>query len=82
MSDHLIAIGCDSSKGRIDVEIRNHHGTVLHTGVFDDTPDDHAALSRLVDGLRERHPEAPMASKHSYFHVTVLCNCVYAAADV
>ena len=58
MSDHLIAIGCDSSKGRIDVEIRNHHGTVLHTGVFDDTPDDHAALSRLVDDLRERYSEA------------------------
>lgn len=58
MSDHLIAIGCDSSKGRIDVEIRNHHGTVLHTGAFDDTPEDHAALSRLVDALRERHPEA------------------------
>ena len=58
MSDHLIAIGCDSSKGRIDVEIRNHHGTVLHTGIFDDTPDDHAALSRMVDALRERHPEA------------------------
>ena len=58
MSDHLIAIGCDSSKGRIDVEIRNHHGTVLHTGIFDDTPDDHAELSRLIDALRERHPEA------------------------
>jgi transposase len=55
---HLIAIGCDSSKGRIDVEIRNHHGTVLHVGAFDDTPDDHVALSRLIDGLRERHPEA------------------------
>ncbi len=55
---HLIAIGCDSSKGRIDVEIRNHHGSVLHVGAFDDTPDDHLALSRLIDGLRERHPEA------------------------
>lgn len=58
MTDHLIAIGCDSSKGRIDVEIRNHHGTVLHTGAFDDIPEDHAALSRLVDALHERHPEA------------------------
>lgn len=58
MPYHLIAIGCDSSKGRIDVEIRNHHGTVLHTGIFDDTPDDHAALSRLVDDLRESYPDA------------------------
>lgn len=58
MPNHLIAIGCDSSKGRIDVEIRNNHGTVLHSGIFDDTPDDHAALSRVVDGVRERNPEA------------------------
>jgi transposase len=58
VSDHLIAIGCDSSKGRIDVEIRNHHGTALYTGAFDDTPDDHVAFRRLVDNLRERHPAA------------------------
>lgn len=58
MPNPLIAIGCDSSKGRIDVEIRNIHGTVLHTGIFDDTPDDHAALSRVVDGVRERNPDA------------------------
>lgn len=58
MPEPFIAIGCDSSKGRIDVEVRNHHGTVLHTGAFDDTPDDHAALSRLVDEVHERHPEA------------------------
>ena len=58
MSTSFIAIGCDSSKGRIDVEVRNHHGTVLHTGIFDDTPDDHASMRRLVDGLHERHPEA------------------------
>lgn len=58
MSTSFIAIGCDSSKGRIDVEIRNHHGTVLHAGIFDDTPEDHAAVRRLVDGLSERHPEA------------------------
>jgi transposase len=58
LSTSYIAIGCDSSKGRIDVEIRNNHGTVLHTGIFDDTPDDHAAVRHLVDSLRERHPEA------------------------
>ena len=58
MPEPLIAVGCDCSKGRIDVEIRNHHGTVLHTGIFDDTHPDHAAMSRLVDDLRERHPEA------------------------
>ena len=56
MSSPIIAIGCDSSKGRIDVEIRNEHGTVLHIGVFDDAPDDHAALRQVVDALRERFP--------------------------
>jgi transposase len=58
MPNHLIAIGCDSSKGRIDVEIRNDHGTVLHTGAYDDTPDGHAALRCVVDDLRERFPTA------------------------
>jgi transposase len=57
LSTSFIAIGCDSSKGRIDVVIRNTHGTVLHTGAFDDTPDDHAAVRQLVDGLRERFPK-------------------------
>ena len=56
MSIPIIAIGCDSSKGRIDVEIRNEHGTVLHIGAFDDTPDDHVALREVVDALRERFP--------------------------
>ncbi len=56
MSRPIIAIGCDSSKGRIDVEIRNEHGTVLHLGAFDDSPDDHLALRRVVDDLRERFP--------------------------
>lgn len=58
MPTHLIAIGCDSSKGRIDVEIRNDHGTVLHTGAYDDTPDGHDALRRAVDDLRDRFPTA------------------------
>jgi len=58
VSPSFIAIGCDSSKGRIDVEVRNHHGTVLHAGIFDDTPNDHAAVRRLIDELRERYPEA------------------------
>jgi transposase len=56
MTENLIAIGCDSSKGRIDVEIRNHHGTVLHTGAFDDTPDGQINLRKIVDDLRERYP--------------------------
>jgi transposase len=58
LSHHLIAIGCDSSKGRIDVEIRNDHGTVLFTGAFDDTPDDHQRMQRIIDDLRERFPDA------------------------
>ena len=58
MSEDFIAIGCDCSKGRIDVEIRNQHGSVLHTGIFDDSPAGHMALRRVVDGVRERFPEA------------------------
>jgi transposase len=54
----LIAIGCDSSKGRIDVEIRNNHGTVLFTGAFDDTPDDHASLRAQVEAVRIQFPES------------------------
>ena len=58
MPDSFIAIGCDSSKGRIDVEIRNSHHSILHTGAYDDTPDGHDHLRRTIEGLRQRHPKA------------------------
>lgn len=58
MSIPIIAVGCDCSKGRIDVEVRNHHGTVLYTGAFDETPAEHRRFAEVLADLRERFPDA------------------------
>jgi transposase len=56
-----IAVGCDVSKGRIDVIIRNQSGSRLPgCGAFDDTHAGHQLLRRVIDDLHERHPEAPI----------------------
>ncbi len=58
MLKSIIAIGCDCSKGRIDVEVRNHHGTVLHTGAYDETPAEHRRFAEVLADLRERFADA------------------------
>lgn len=56
-----IAIGCDVSKGRIDVTIRNQSGSRLTgSGAYDDTHAGHQFLRRVLDDLHERYPEAPI----------------------
>lgn len=53
----VIAIGCDVSKGRIDVVIRNHAGTRLAgSDAYDDTRSGHERLRRVIDDLHERYP--------------------------
>jgi transposase len=54
----IIAVGCDCSKGRIDVEIRNHHGTVLHSDAYDETPAEHRRFAEVFTDLGERFPNA------------------------
>lgn len=56
-----IAIGCDVSKGRIDVIIRNQSGSRLAgCGAYDDTHAGHQLLRQVIDALHERYPEAPI----------------------
>lgn len=58
VSNPIIAVGCDCSKGRIDVEIRNHHGTVLQTDAYDETPAEHRRFAEAFMDLSERFPDA------------------------
>lgn len=55
----VIAIGCDVSKGRIDVVIRNQAGTRLAgCDAYDDTRRGHERLRRIVDDLYDHYPDS------------------------
>lgn len=55
----VIAVGCDVSKGRMDVVVLDGSGTVLDGGgPYDDTFGDHTRLRELLRSLAERYPLA------------------------
>lgn len=55
----VIAVGCDVSKGRMDVVVLDQSGTELDgSGPYDDAYGDHLRLRGLLRSLVERHPLA------------------------
>lgn len=55
----VIAVGCDVSKGRMDVVVQDHSRTVLDgSGPYDDTHGDHTRLRELLRWLVNRYPLA------------------------
>lgn len=56
-----IAIGCDASKGRIDIVIKNQSGTNLAGGGgYDDTRAGHERLRKVIDDLYEANPDTTL----------------------